>query len=203
MTRFQTLLTSALLSLTLTPSAQATTLVDQGIAMRDFATNLLWLDLDQTNGLSPNAALSAFPNFRMATHGEVVTLFLNAGFDGQFEVPNTTTNFDAASLLTDLLGTTASFTVGGVPKTVGQGWADDGNVFREPFYEINYPSGQAPTGRFFGGNAFSNSGTQAINGVGTFLVSQVPLPTTLPLLLSALALIGLQMRGKKRRAAPA
>lgn len=158
--------------------------------MRDTATNLLWLDLDQTNGLSPNAALAANPGFRIATHAEVVTMFLNAGFDGQFEVPNTTTNFAAATLLTNLLGITASFSVAGIPKTVGQGWANDGLVFREPFYEVNFPSGQAPTGRFFGGNAFSNSGTQAISGVGTFLVSQVPLPAGLLLLLSGLLSAG-------------
>lgn len=202
MTRFQTLLTSALLSLTLTPSAQATTLVDQGIAMRDFATNLLWLDLDQTRGLSPNAALAENPTFRFATLAEVFDLYETAGFDGNFDTPNTA-NFPAANTLINLLGATDNDNLLGYPRSFGQGWAQNGASFNNAFYEVSFQLAQTPRGRFVAGVPFGGGGNFSASNVGTFLVSQVPLPTTLPLLLSALALIGLQMRGKKRRAAPA
>lgn len=202
MKRLYTLLTAALLSLALIPAAHATTLLNYGTGMRDTSTNLLWLDLDQTNGLSPNAALAAFPNFRMATHGEVIAMFVTAGFDGQFETYSNT-NFDAADTLINFLGSTTSFPTPSTQQFTGQGWANDGAVFREPFYQTISPNAQAPLGRFFSGNSFSNSGTIAFAGVGTFLVAQVPLPATLPLLISALALFGFGLRRQRRGAYPA
>ena len=46
---------------------------------RDNISLLEWLDLDLTEGMTPNDALSAFPGFRFATISEVQELYVNIG----------------------------------------------------------------------------------------------------------------------------
>ena len=195
-----TLLTAAILALLTPPHASATTLLAQGMTLRDTSTKLVWLDLTQTKGLPPGAALGANPSFRFATLGEVFDLFETAGFDGNLDTPNAA-NFAAADTLITGLAATDSDSLLGYPRSFGQGWAVNGTGFNNPFYEVSFPSGLSPRGRFVGGNTFSSSAVSASN-VGTFLVKPVPLPAGLLLLLSALTAFGWLNRRRKPEAMP-
>lgn len=195
MTFFKTVLAAAFASVFFSLPLQATTLQNDGTRMLDTSTNLLWLDLTETNSLAPAAADAAFPNYRIATSVEVLDLFESAGFNGVLRVRDPA-YFDAANTLIQFLGVTANITTNGPPRTAGQGWADDGEFYREPFYETAFPIGQPSTGLFFEGNRFFKANRSGINGVGTFLVQSVPLPPALLLMMSALGL-GLLFRRKK------
>ena len=76
---------SIILAITLLVSVSANAaLVDNGSYTTDTANGLDWLDLDQTDGLAWDAALTANQGWRLATNTEVEGLFAEA-FDGYYD----------------------------------------------------------------------------------------------------------------------
>ncbi|MGI9458073.1 MAG: hypothetical protein ACR2NU_16025 [Aeoliella sp.] len=119
---------AGLVSLILAPSPVAASLsggdlLGESLAI-DSITNLEWLNLEATQGLSWNQAeLSTFvtnDGFRHATSDEVNTLFLNAGFLTTNNV-NNPLNDPAAALLLTLLGDTL---FDGTINATGRGFAE-------------------------------------------------------------------------------
>jgi PEP-CTERM motif-containing protein len=165
------------------PNAAAV-LQDLGPETLDTSTNLLWLDLDLTDGSSPNAALANFPQYRWATDDEVYALFLDGGMTAVDDVNRSADYADALNLIS-LLGATFTST-----NQLGtQGWAlySDSPSFAEPFVAARTDLAQ--------GRAYPGLGgfgpTSAFNDVGVFLVRSVPEPGSLALVGGALMGLGL------------
>jgi hypothetical protein len=170
-----------------TQSAIAATLIDDGIETIDTGTNLAWLDLTETNGMSVDQSLSAFSSYRVATQAEVMGLFATAGLP-TFNTTNATLN-SAASILISLLG--ATFNNG---STIGfQGWSlgTDGLLYNDPFVLLRDVGTTLETTTVYTGS-FSPGWREsdfAVLGVGTYLVREVapiPLPGAVGLLMLGL-----------------
>ena len=184
---------------------EASTLVDWGVETFDTSTNLAWLDLTVTEGLSPLAAIGAHPTYRHATQSEVVSLFLTAGATAVDSIPRES-DFPASELLIDLLGTTftgnppSGTSVGGQGLALGTG----GILFSDPVYQSIIPSSGPSEGSFYPGAVTSGfiSSTTAFGNVGVFLVrdaTPVPVPAGLPLAISGLgAMLWLRRRRRSR-----
>jgi len=74
------------------------------LAVYDESTNLTWLDLSLTRGLSYEQAISTYSKFRHATHTEVTTLFTN--FFGILETTNEIGSSSKATDFVDVFGPT-------------------------------------------------------------------------------------------------
>jgi hypothetical protein len=116
------------------PLANAT-LIDQGSTTLDSNTNLMWLDITETVGMSYSEVLSSdFVTqdlFRFATMDELSALYNHAGGSGNYYVPRTSNggvngvpdgnNYTAARTLLDLMGCT-SYIVGQQCDLAEQDW---------------------------------------------------------------------------------
>ena len=161
--------------------AQASTLTDLGDETRDTATNLAWLDLSKTNGLSVNQALLNFSSYRLASNSEVYGLFTNAGL----VVPSSlASGYETQSQnLIELLGPT--FGTSTTPSMGFQGWSrsDFGtNQINDPFVARVNASGRVTV---YSGLGSVGDFDRSVNNVGVFLVREVP---TVPVPASGLLL---------------
>lgn len=171
-----------------TQTAFAATLIDDGIETIDTGTNLAWLDLTETNGLSVDQSLSAFSSYRVATQAEVLGLFATAGLPTFTTFGNTSLN-SAASLLISLLGATIDN-----GSTLGfQGWSlgTGGLNYNDPYVALrNVGTALESTTVYTGldSNGWRSS-SFSVAGVGTYLVREVapiPLPGAVGLLMLGL-----------------
>lgn len=169
-------------------------LIPVGNTTVDTATGLAWLDLTDTDGLSPAAALAANPGFRLALDTEVMTLFRNGGMTAVDGVSRPEDFADATDVIALLGATLMSATI---PSA--QGWAADSvfaGVFRDPFVQANTISltGRATFGSFFGL-------PDGVDDVGVFLVTAMPEEeTALLLIFGGLALVAINEVWRRRGA---
>ncbi|MGH0030375.1 MAG: PEP-CTERM sorting domain-containing protein [Myxococcota bacterium] len=166
-------------------------LVDNGTSMIDTGTNLEWLDLPETQGLSVNQVLASnfvtVDGYVHATDEQVLSLFINAGFATGPSVQDAS-NDAAAALLLSFLGCTQFCGVADLNGT-GRGFADWNGLgtYTRAFYK------EGP----LGGSYATTSGLTADLDLtdataGHFLVRLVPEPGTG--LLLGLGLVALGMR---------
>lgn len=109
-------LTLAISALVLSTGVNAS-IVDQGNSTFDTDTELVWLDVTETLGMSYNQVLNQlgegdqFYGYRYATADELQVLLTNIGFSGVSTTPNTSLVFSGESALLEqtiqLLGDTA------------------------------------------------------------------------------------------------
>lgn len=194
-------LASLVLALSLgAQTAVAATLIDNGIETIDSGTNLAWLDLTETNGLSVDQSLSTFSSYRVATQAEVLGLFATAGLPTSTTIGNTSLN-SAASLLISLLGATVDngSTLGFQGFSLGTG----GLQYNDPYVALRdvgtaFESTTVYAGFFPEGWLGSGS---IYAGVGTYLVREVPpipLPGAVGLLMLGLGSFAFVRRRKTR-----
>jgi hypothetical protein len=191
---FLTLILTAALCAT---SASAL-LIDNGTTTTDTDTNLEWLDLTETLGLSyADALASSFvtvDGYRSATSLEVAQLFTNAGIGTQDNLAREV-DFAGASLLLDTLGCTLTPSVCATSANrSGTGYAEwSPGSGRRALYRVDGING----GR---GAATIQSSfvTGADPGIGTFLVRVVPEPSTALLMLGGLAALSVKRRDAER-----
>ena len=173
-------------------------LVDNGSTTVDTDTNLEWLDLTETLGLSyADALASSFvtvDGYRSATSLEVAELFTNAGMSEQDNLAREV-DFAAASDLLNLLGCTLAPSVcATTANPIGTGYAEwTPGTGRRALYRTDSING----GR---GAATVESSflTTANPEIGTYLVRIVPEPSTGLLLLGGLAALSRTRRDATR-----
>lgn len=150
-------------------------------AVIDTATNLTWLDLDVTAGMSVEQAKDAFDGWRLATFDEVTTMFNN--FFGYHSTPsgyqdvNVGQQFYNEGLLWgDLFTTNKEVDYGNSLSLIDYGFYDLGNGTSKMIGTQLLNSGN--TVRIFDYNynySIQNSGSSILNGV--FMVqSEVSTP---------------------------
>jgi hypothetical protein len=162
------------LALLVTMPASAA-IIDNGISMIDTATNLEWLDLTQTQGISWNAAEASLfvtvDGYVHATDEQVITLFLNAGFLTTNNV-NNPLNDTAADDLLSFLGCTQFC---GTVNATGRGFADwngAGTTTRPNYHTSGLGAGAATT------SLLTANLDLVDTTAGHFLVRVVPEPGT-------------------------
>jgi hypothetical protein len=185
------MLASLTLALSLFSVGSNAALIDLGSSTLDDATNLEWLDLTETQGMSYNMAeASAFvtlDGYRHATTTEVNTLFLNAGFLTTNNVANFA-NDPAAALLLNLLGCT-QFCGGNNPVDTGRGFADFNTTTTvRPFFRSGGLGGAAAVISLFSTNKDLIDASAGHYLVRAPVTNQVSAPSTVAML--GLGLIG-------------
>lgn len=186
------LCTYAVLSLTLYGSIGTSNaaLVDAGNSVLDTATNLKWLDLTETQGLSVNAALAANAGYTLATRDQVAELFTNAGFVTGVSDTDPL-NDPAANQLLSVLGCTQFC---GTVNATGRGFADNSaytSLSTRPFY------GNTGLGSIYALLSLQSNDLDFSDvNSGVYLVTQVPIPAAIWLFGSALGGLGWLRRKK-------
>jgi hypothetical protein len=167
-------------------------IIDNGTSAIDTATNLEWLDLTQTQGMTLNAvqssALVQTDGWVWATTAQVTTLFTNAGFLTTNNT-NNPANDPAAALLLNALGCTQFC---GTVNATGRGFADNGAPW---FSRPNYHTSGLGAGAVVISLQTTNLDL-ADSTSGHFLVRAIPEPGT-----ALLVSTGLLMFGARRRRA--
>lgn len=177
-------LTQALATLIFaTPMAANAVLINQGNTTLSTDTNLEWLDLTLTQGISYNAALASTyvvnDGFRHATRAEVEAMFLEAGFATTNNV-NNPINDPAAQLLLNLMGCTANC---GTVNALGRGFAIwDANFRIRPNYHLSGLGAGAAVVSLFTSNGGLIDVTSGHYLVRDFQPVPIPSPGTLALL---------------------
>jgi hypothetical protein len=172
------------------PAHSVSMFIDRGIETVDPSTNLAWLDMTLTEGLSVDAAMSAFPNYRVPTADSVYQMFLNGGITA---IDNTFRSSDAAAgqRLVNLFGETFRHS-----NTHGfQGFAGENGSFIEPFIGVLDDLSAA---KVYPGLCLCFPGDHAIADVSVFMVRDVapiPLPASAFLLIFGLSALSI---GKAR-----
>ena len=169
-------------------------LVDNGATTVDTATNLEWLDLTATLGLSYSDALASsyvtVDGYRAATSLEVAQLFNNAGI-GTLDNLAREVDFAGATALLDTLGCTLAPAVCATsanPSATGFAEWTPGTGRRALYRTDSINGGRGAA------TIQSSFVTTADAGIGTFLVRAVPEPSTAVLLLGGMIGLGLKRR---------
>jgi hypothetical protein len=191
-----------------TSSAWATpvTLVDHGSYTTDTATNLNWLDLSATHGLSYNQVMAnsgvnyIAEGWRYATSSELGTLFTDAGGSGTYpELATSYTTFDANSTLvtvqtlSNLLGWSfdpsytsyVAFLADAAP-----GGQQALGLFSESYYPFPSPGIYQGQLRTAGGSASPDQTTYYSSFLVRSNVATTPLPASAVMFVTALGLLG-------------
>lgn len=163
-----------------------------------------WLDIDEAEGLSPNAAVAANPGFRWATIDDMNTLLdqffaINPPAPSTFVLANNASGFEVVSTAT-ADAWTALF--GNLALTAGstQGYLDDGaDDGNQDTFELNLSGGTPIIGAFptdLGGLPDGDLFADApLGSVGVYLVRVIPEPASLALL----GIGGLMLIDRRRR----
>lgn len=180
------------------PLSANAVLIDQGNTTLSTDTNLEWLDLTLTEGLSYNAALASTyvtnDGFRHATRAEVEAMFLEAGFATTNNV-NNPVNDPAAQLLLNLMGCTANC---GTINAMGRGFAIWDATFRiRPNYHLSGLGAGAAVVSLFTSNGGLIDETSGHYLVRNFQPVAISSPGTLALLGLGLAATGLLRQRSK------
>jgi len=169
-----------------------------GLLTFDSTTNLEWLDLTETTGLSfdqVSGGAGGFigsQGFRFASLEEVEDLYLAAGVI-DFGIEQEFINTPAANLLLDLMGCTeiCSETARGAAGLTSTTFQPGTHAL--PFFQLNEDFGA----RFLAGeNGVADSSSEAFRG--SYLVRATPEPSSTAA--AAAAMIALALVGSKRRA---
>jgi hypothetical protein len=187
-------------------ASAASVLVDHGSTTYDPNTNLEWLDLTQTLGVSYTAIMSNTgvdylnQGWRYATSADIAGLFSDAGV---LSLPINQTNFSPANFmasksLIDLLGITTIQDVFGYTSERALGF-NIGSASDTSIYVTQVLASTDDTGSDVISGAYDSYGQPSVTSgpaLGSFLirtesVAATPIPATLPLFLSALAGLGL------------
>jgi len=184
----------------------------------DTTSQLEWLDLTATNGVSVVDVASGYggyfnEGFRYATHSEVLNLYTNAGIvgfdpDPFYHTASLTENYSPIETLISLMGCTAtcddtpnSFPYGHRPVLAGTYGATPNAVnFENRYFSSSYISMQISSSRF---PAQDGTGTAAIGnrssiakgayeGYGSFLVREATVPEPSTLLLFSIGVLGIR-----------
>lgn len=185
-------------------------LVDHGSFTVDTVTNLQWLDVDLSRGLSFDQILGgaggwATAGYRYATTQEVVSL-LTAYVNPQ-EGLSQTGHYSEASEFVSLFGATAVFPAFGVERIYAMydDQTDNGSVGRADIFVTTTGIGSG-VGSWEASDNYQTTWF-GIESIGSFLVtvSTVPEPATYTILLAGLGGLGVvnRRRQKKQRAAKA
>ena len=179
-------------------------LINQGSTTRDTDTNLEWLDLTETAGLSYNDVIGGSgghiaAGFRYATTAEVGVLFTNAGI-GNIVGNNFPADLEEAEALVGLLGPTTTNSSRGLSEFVA-GEA----LFTDPITAVSLSIVSfSPGSTGFADASGSGIDLDVRNAeTGSFLVraastSSVPEPGTLALFGGGFLLLGAAARRKAR-----
>jgi hypothetical protein len=172
-------------------------IMDTGTSMVDTATNLEWLDLTETDGLTiAQAQASSFvtvDGYVHATDEQVQELFTNAGFVTAASTASALNDAAAADLLA-ALGCTQFCGVADLNGT-GRGFALwSGTTYTRAFYK------EGPLGASWATTSGLTANVDLVDATaGHYLVRVVPEPSTALLLLGGLACLG--ARRERRTAA--
>lgn len=208
MNKMQKMLGGPILAISMFGANANAALVDSGMSMIDTSTNLQWLDLTQTVGLTINQALASTfvttQGYVYATVAQVTTLFNNAGFLSTNN-SNNTANDPAALSLLSLLGCTQN--CASPPKfNTGRGFAYNAAASTSTidwYSRPNYHFG--PLGSGAAVISLQTTNKNLVDATsGHFLVraynnvNVVPIPAALPLFASALVVLGFVARRRRR-----
>lgn len=188
--RSPVLLLAGLVAFALFAAPASALISDNGSSAIDSATNLEWLDLTQTQGMTiatvQASSLIQNDGWDWATAAQVTTLFTNAGFLTTNNV-NDAANDAAATLLLDVLGCTQFC---GTVNATGRGFATNGAPWftRPNYHKSGLGSGAAVI------SLQTTNQSLADSTAGHFLVRTIPEPGT-----ALLVSTGLLMFGARRR----
>jgi hypothetical protein len=186
-------------------------LIVEGNAVLDPATNLQWLDANVTENMSPNQALAANPGYQLATWSQVETLLVDNGIPASV-LPNTpATPYDPSNFLTLSQPLLALFNYSIFPPgtatlpTLGSSYETPGNVLNTSGTGAGLVQFEIQNALFSQGitvtySDFSNNLGNGGGGDFDFLVMPVatPIGATLPLFAGGLGVVGYLTRRKKR-----
>ena len=173
----------------------------------DTATNLEWLDVDQTLGLSFNQVTVNVGGwldlgFVYASIDQVSTLYSNAGVTDQTNTP-VSSNFAGASELLVKLGCTGFCSQANSPFQQGLTFDGGSVIFGQrgvPFVQTFLNASMARAFCVSAGNDCGVTGDGARSSIGSYLIreaSALPEPATIALF--GLGLVGLGLAAGRRR----
>jgi hypothetical protein len=176
--------------------SQASTVFDCGGLTCDSNTGLQWLDVTATIGRSYSDVAANFSNpsdpaygFRFATYTEVVQLYADAGFSGDYST--------ALSVINLLGGLTRTDVISGIEYGYFAGWflldPGTGNDALATFLDLtNYV--------YLGSAIYADLPAGAYIDEGSYLVRATPIPSSTLLFATGLGLLGLIGWRRKRKA---
>lgn len=198
------LLPACVLAVLVTFSVTANaSLIAEGDAVLDPTSNLLWLDANVTEGLTPLQALAANPGYQLAKWTQVEGLFEDNGIPAA-DLPGT---YNQSDYLTVGAALTAYFNYSIFPSSdppaLGETYETQGNILNAAGTLADFVSFEIDNALFQKGIQvkYFQFGNNLGNGGGSefdFLVKPEPTPAPASLLLFASGLLGLFALQRRR-----